>query len=182
MTSKVFSSAVVIIPPEEMWNPIQKIRKKYDRQINRWMPHITLLYPFRPETEYPTLEQEFSRLCSTIKPFEIHLKQFNYFNHGKQRYTLWLNPEPIELIINLQSKVLEIVPDCNDLNKHKNGYRPHLSVGQIQGKKNLIDLMKNLQNNWNELHFKVNKIFFISRDKSKTSKFEIKKRIQLKKE
>jgi hypothetical protein len=41
--SKVFTSAVVIIPPEELWIPIQKIRKKYDRQINRWMPHITLL-------------------------------------------------------------------------------------------------------------------------------------------
>ncbi|MFX1438368.1 MAG: 2'-5' RNA ligase family protein, partial [Promethearchaeota archaeon] len=174
MTSKVFSTAVVIIPPEEIWNPIQKIRKNYDRQINRWMPHITLLYPFRPESEHTALEQKFSSFCSSIDAFKIQLKQFNYFNHGKQRYTLWLNPEPIELIINLQSKVLEIVPDCNDVNNHKNGYRPHMSVGQIQGKKNLIDLMKNLQNNWNELQFVLNEIFFISREKNKTSKFEIK--------
>jgi 2'-5' RNA ligase len=179
--TKVFTSAVVIIPSEEIWIPIQKIRKKYDRQINRWMPHITLLYPFRPESEYPGLEQEFSNLFKSIKPFEIYLQHFYYFNHGKQRYTLFLKPEPIELIINLQSKILEIVPDCNDVNKYKNGYRPHLSVGQIQGKENLLELMKSFQNNWKTMHFALNEIFFISREKSKTSKFEIKKQIKLKK-
>ncbi len=177
--SKVYTSAVVIIPPEEKWAPIQEIREKYDRQINRWMPHITLLYPFRPEDEYPTLEKDFSNKCKSIKPFEIHLEQFNYFNHGKQRYTLWLNPEPVELVNNLQAIIIEIIPDCNDVNKYKHGFRPHLSVGQIQGKNNLLNIMKNLQDNWNEIHFLLNEIFFISREKSKTSKFEIKKRIQL---
>ena len=39
--SKVYSSAVVIIPPKEIWESIQEIRKVYDRNINRWMPHIT---------------------------------------------------------------------------------------------------------------------------------------------
>ncbi len=177
--TKVFTSAVAIIPPEEKWPAIQKIRKHYDRQINRWMPHITLIYPFRPEHEYPLLEKSFSNECKSIEHFEIKLKQFNYFNHGKQRYTLWLNPEPAELIIKLQSKILEIVPDCDDVNKYKHGFRPHLSVGQIQGKTNLLDIIKNLQDNWNELHFLLNEIFFISREKIKTSKFEIKKRIKL---
>lgn len=177
--TKVYTSAVVIIPPQESWAPIQEIRKKYDRQINRWMPHITLLYPFRPKNEYPTLEKGFSNECKSIEPFEIHLKQFNYFSHGKQRYTLWLNPEPVELVNNLQATILEIVPDCDDVNKYKHGFRPHLSVGQIQGKNNLLNMMENLQDNWNEIHFLLNEFFFISREKSKTSKFEIKKRIQL---
>ncbi|MFX1380192.1 MAG: 2'-5' RNA ligase family protein [Promethearchaeota archaeon] len=180
--SKVFTSAVVIIPPEAKWVPIQKIRIKFDRQFNRWMPHIILLYPFRSENEYPKLEKDFSNKCKTIETFKIHLKNFNYFNHGKQRYTLWLKPEPIELITNLQLKILKIVPDCNDVNKYKHGFRPHLSVGQIQGRKNIIDIMTTLQNTWNKIHFPLNEIFFISRERSKTSKFEIKKRIKLKKE
>lgn len=179
---KVYTSAVVIIPPEENWPPIQEIRKKYDRHINRWMPHITLLYPFRPEDDYQTLEKEFSDECKSIGPFEIHLKQFNYFNHGHQRYTLWLNPEPVDLIKNLQANILKIVPDCTDVNKYKNGFRPHLSVGQIKGKNNLLAIIKNLQESWNEIEFLLSEIFFISREKNKTSKFEIKKRIQLKKE
>ena len=41
--SKVYSSAVVLIPPKENWASIQEIRKIYDRNIIRWMPHITML-------------------------------------------------------------------------------------------------------------------------------------------
>ena len=180
--SKVYSSAVVIIPPKEKWPPIQEIRRSHDRQINRWMPHITLLYPFRPEDDYSTLEREFSEKCNSIKPFEIHLKQFNYFNHGRQRYTLWLNPEPADLIKDLQTIILKIAPDCDDVNKYKYGFRPHLSVGQIKGRDKLLEIIKNLQDNWKSFTFFLNEICFISREKTKTSRFEIKKRIQLKKE
>ena len=44
--SKFYNSAVVIIPPQEKWESIQEIRETYDRGFNRWMPHITLIYPF----------------------------------------------------------------------------------------------------------------------------------------
>lgn len=177
--SKVFTSAVVIIPPEESWNPIQEIRKKYDHHIYRWMPHITLLYPFRAENEYPILEKEFSNKCNHIESFEIHLKQFKFFNHGKQRYTIWLYPEPIESIKDLQSKILEIVPDCNDVNKYKYGFKPHLSLGQIKGKSNLDYVINKLQNKWKPIRFLLDKIHFISREQHKKSKFEVIKSISL---
>lgn len=181
-TIKVYTSAVVIIPPQENWIPIQEIRKIYDQNIHRWMPHITLLYPFRPKTDYNILEKFFFEICNMIPAFEITLQDFHYFNHGRQNYTLWLKPEPLRMIQDLQAKILKIVPDCNDVNKFKRGFRPHLSVGQIKGKNNLFDIIQSLQNQWEELKFLVNEIFFISREKSKTSQFEIKKRIQLKKE
>ncbi|MFX1569971.1 MAG: 2'-5' RNA ligase family protein [Promethearchaeota archaeon] len=180
--SKVYTSAVVIIPSEECWTPIQEIRKIYDQNIQRWMPHITLLYPFKPETDYDNLSKIFSDMCKSIGAFEITLSEFSYFNHGHQQYTLWLKPEPVELIIDLQTKILELVPDCNDVNKYKKGFNPHLSVGQINGKDNLLMLIKKLQDKWIKLKFFLYQIFFISREKSKTSQFEIKKRIQLKKE
>ena len=41
-------SAIVLIPPQEVWEPIQAIRRVHDRQVRRWMPHVTLLYPFLP--------------------------------------------------------------------------------------------------------------------------------------
>ncbi|MFW9827668.1 MAG: 2'-5' RNA ligase family protein [Candidatus Thorarchaeota archaeon] len=179
--SKVYFSAVVIIPPEDKWKAIQEIRKKYDRQINRWMPHITLLYPFKPENEYHLFEQDFSTICRSIEPFDIRLNQINYFTHGKQRYTLWLNTEPLDLIKNLQATILEIVPECNDVNKYKRGFTPHLSIGQIKGKKKLEETLNMLQKKWNPIQFLLDEIYFISREKSKTSKFEIKKRIALKK-
>ena len=60
---KDYTSAVVIIPPEDKWESIQEVRKTYDRNIHRWMPHITLLYPFMPKTEYVALEKAFSEKC-----------------------------------------------------------------------------------------------------------------------
>ena len=78
---KVYTSAVVIIPPLQYWGPIQTIRKEYDRQIHRWMPHINLLYPFRSNLEYDSLEEKFLEACSTIEPREISLNKFRYFNH-----------------------------------------------------------------------------------------------------
>ncbi|MFX1573633.1 MAG: 2'-5' RNA ligase family protein [Promethearchaeota archaeon] len=177
--NKSYNSAVVIIPPIEKWAPIQKIRKLYDRQINRWMPHITLLYPFTPENEYSKLERIFSEICEPIKQFKISLRKFDYFGHGRQRFTLWLDPEPIESIITLQAKILNIVPDCNDVNKFKKGFRPHLSVGQIMGKDKLNKLINKLQKNWEEITFSLNTIYFISREDNKASKFKISKQMKL---
>lgn len=178
--SKVYTSAIVIIPPNERWEPIQRIRRRYDRQINRWMPHITLIYPFRPESEYDTLEQEFSAVCRKIKPFEIRLKSFKFFNHGHQSFTLWIAPEPKNSIIKLQKNIQMLVTDCNDLNLYKSGFTPHLSVGQIKGKKLLHEIIQQLETKWYEIKFTLNKIYFIAREKGKRSLFQVKKVINLK--
>ncbi len=89
-------------------------------------------------------------------------------------------PEPESLIIDLQYKLLAIVPDCNNVNLHKNGFTPHLSVGQIEGKNRLIEFIETLQRNWSQLKFMINSIYFIAREKQKLSKFEVKKTFLLK--
>ena len=177
--SKVYTSAVVIIPPQEKWASIQEIREKYDRNINRWMPHITLVYPFRPESEYLNLERVYSEKCIYIKQFEISLRKFNFFTHGKESFTIWLDPEPSDSIITLQAKILEIAQDCNDVNKFKNGYKPHLSLGQIKWKSKLDKVINKLRKNWKEVNFLLDKVHFISREQNKMSKFEIVKSISL---
>ena len=177
--SKVYTTAVVIIPPKDNWPPIQEIRKQYDRQIRRWMPHITLIYPFKPEQEFFDLEKKFWEFCKEIQSFEITLKNFNYFTHGNQNFTIWLVPEPKEAVILLQKKIQLIVPDCNDQNQHRSGFSPHLSVGQIRGKNNLINTLKNLERNWKQQTFLLEKIYFIARDKGKNSSFQEKNVINL---
>ncbi|MHA2006591.1 MAG: 2'-5' RNA ligase family protein [Promethearchaeota archaeon] len=180
--SKVYTSAVVIIPPKEKWAPIQEIRKLYDRNIDRWMPHITLLYPFRSQNEYQNLEIIFTEVCKKFKPFEVSLKDFRYFIQRHQSYTLWLDPEPNNSIIKLQAEILQLVPDCNEVNKFKNGFRPHLSLGQIKGRTELLDIVTLLQKKWKEIKFIVDKVCFISQEKSKTSSFKISKQILFKKD
>jgi 2'-5' RNA ligase len=177
---KEYTSACVIIPPEDKWEQIQLIRKNYDRQINRWMPHINLLYPFYSKDLFYELERKFTKICRRVNPFKISFNKFKYFQHRHQNYTMWLNPEPKELVIQLQKKLLEIVPDCNDVNRHKGGFKPHLSVGQVKGKENLLETINKIQNSWNELKFEVSSIYFISRENDKFSKFKVIKKILLK--
>ena len=176
---KVYTSAVAIIPPEKKWDPIQEIRKVHDRQINRWMPHITLIYPFRPDFEYPDLEKKFLEASKQIVSFEIVLTNFKYFNHGHQKYTMWLDPEPSELVVNLQAELLKIVPDCNDVNNYNYAFTPHLSVGQFNRRKVLEQKMREFQNSWIPIEYEVKEIYFICRENSKGSKFHIERSIPL---
>src|SRR5690242_9503975 len=52
MPVKTHHTAVVAIPPPEVWEPLQAIRRQHDRNVHRWMPHITLLYPFMPREHF----------------------------------------------------------------------------------------------------------------------------------
>ena len=52
MHQKTHQTPVVIIPPKEIWASIQSIRQQHDTNYRRWMPHITLIYPFRPKAEF----------------------------------------------------------------------------------------------------------------------------------
>ena len=171
--TKVYSTAVVIIPPKDLWVAIQDIRKEYDRNFHRWMPHITLMYPFRPQSEFKSLERSFLTLCKGIQSFEISVKIIKYFLHSKQNYTLWLAPEPDSLIINLQSKLLAITPDCNDINLFQDGFKPHLSVGQLKGNQKLTTFKKKFQETWIPFKFKVESVYLIAREKNTSSRFEI---------
>ena len=45
MGNLTYTTALVVIPPAEVWLPIQALRAKYDAKVRRWMSHITLVYP-----------------------------------------------------------------------------------------------------------------------------------------
>lgn len=169
----------MIIPPENKWEPIQQIRQAHDRHIHRWMPHINLIYPFRPKSQFESLQRTFRDTCAQINSFEITFSKLKYFDHGRQNFTMWLHPEPIDLVRDLQAKLLTIVPDCDDVNRFKAGFTPHLSLGQVKGKQNLSIIITELQNSWINLRFKLNYIYFIAREPYKFSKFEIIKKFSL---
>lgn len=165
----------------DVWPPIQEIRRVRDRHFNRWMPHVNLIYPFYPESEFNNLETLVSNLCKEIEEFEVNLSRFKFFKHRNNNFTVWLEPEPISLIKELQSKLINLIPDCDDLNKHEGGFTPHLSVGQVVGKQELKAVLHLLDRDWNPLKFVLKEIYFISREIQKNSRFSVKRAIGLKK-
>jgi len=163
MTNKTHSTAVVIIPPEDVWEPIQAIRREHDRQVRRWMPHVTLLYPFRPREEFDALAEQFSQALREVEPFEVRLAKLCYFEHGEESLTLWLAPQPPGPLVKLHETLWGIVPDCDEVRRHREGFTPHLSVGQAKGREKLKKLRLALQPAWRPVSFTVREVSLIER-------------------
>ena len=166
-SAKTICAAAVIIPPQEAWRPIQAIRARYDRNFARWMPHITLAYPFRPKEEFETLAPQFEKACAQVKPFEIELAEFRHFDHGRDSFTLWLAVNPTEPVTALQAALMPVTPDCNDVALFATGFTPHLSVGQARGEPNMTKLRETLQSNWKPLRFQVPEFCLIWRGETR---------------
>ncbi|MEZ4294886.1 MAG: RNA repair domain-containing protein [Polyangiaceae bacterium] len=61
-------TAVVLVPPAELWPAIQAIRGPHDRHATRWMPHITLLYPFVPEVDLDRARHVLGEVLAGVAP------------------------------------------------------------------------------------------------------------------
>jgi 2'-5' RNA ligase len=161
---KTHHTAVAIVPPEEVWEPIQAIRHRHDRQIHRWPPHINLLYPFRPRAEFADITPTLLTACASIKPFAISLGEFRFFRHGSGRCTLWLAPEPVDVLQGLQAALQAAFPDCDDLGRFSAGYTPHLSVGQFPSVRDCERTREQLQAAWQPITFTLNAVALLARE------------------
>jgi 2'-5' RNA ligase len=173
MAKKTHTTAVVLIPPAEIWEPIQAIRRAHDRHIRRWMPHITLLYPFRPSDEFAALAERFSAVCGGVEPFHVELAEMRFFRHRRDSFTLWLAPEPRAALTRLQALLGSIVPDCDDVTRDRDGFTPHLSVGQVQGEREMLTLKEALQATWQPIAFTAREVSLIWRRESPDDVFRI---------
>ncbi len=151
------------MPAREVWEPIQAIRRQYDRQIHRWMPHINLLYPFCPRETFEEVMPKLAAACREVAAFEVTFATFRYFAHGAKRATVWLDPEPREALVNLQQTLQDALPDYHEQSRFREGFTPHLSVGQVTSRRALQSLLVTLQTNWTPLKFHLDAVALIWR-------------------
>jgi 2'-5' RNA ligase len=176
---KTFTTAVVLIPPSEAQPAIQAIRQVHDRHFKRWMPHITLLYPFRPRHEFDRLGQRFSAVCGEIEPLQVTLAELRWFRHRRDSYTLWLAPQPKDALVRLQAVLERVVPDCDDVARHRDGFTPHLSVGQVHGEQRMLALKQGLQAAWQPITFTAREVNLIWRGEPPDDVFRIGQTVRL---
>jgi 2'-5' RNA ligase len=165
MTTKTHHAAVVVIPPEEVWGPIQAIRNKHDRQFRRWMPHVNLLYPFYPPERFDDVVRHLAAACATISPLVVTLAEFRFFRHPSGRATLWLAPQPADELIRLQAALQAAYPDCDDLSRFAAGFTPHLSVGQARSAAEAQQLLEGWQSTWQPIRWELSAVPLIRRDR-----------------
>lgn len=165
MSTKTHQTAVAIIPPQEVWAPIQAIRQQHDRQFHRWMPHVNLLYPFYPAEQFDDAAMLLVEACAKISPLAVMLAKFQFFRHPSGRATLWLAPEPAEDLIQLQAALQAACPDCDDLSRFPAGFTPHLSVGQANSLAKAQQLVDTWQLFWQPIRWELSAVALIRRDR-----------------
>lgn len=176
---KTHQASVVAMPADDIWEPIQAIRREHDRQIHRWMPHINLLYPFYPRDQFqaawviPKLEAA----CQQVLAFDVTLATFRYFTHGAKRATIWLDPEPREAFVHLQATLQDAFPAYDEQSRYSGGFTPHLSVGQVTSRRALQTLLVTLQSNWSPVTFHLDAVALIWR--TADGPFQVERRIRL---
>lgn len=169
---KVPYSAVCLVPPKDLWPPVQEIRRRHDPQIDRWMPHITLLYPFLMEQYLRTAAAALEPACASTDVFSITLRSFSYFSHDSGIATLYLEPEPAKPIEELHDQLRERVPWCDDVDRFASGFTPHLSVGRFDAHE-VEETRAQLESKWTALQWKVTEVCVIARSADGSGPFEV---------
>ena len=177
MPSKTHRTSVVAIPPQEVWEPIQVIRRQHDRQIHRWMPHVNLLYPFVPREQFDLAVPVLTAACQQVSAFDATLSTFRSFTHASGRSTLWLAPEPRVSFVQLQAALYTAFPDYDEQSRFSGGFTPHLSVGQVASRRELRSLTAALQAEWQPLRFSIAAVALIWREAD--GPFQVESRIPL---
>jgi 2'-5' RNA ligase len=176
---KTHQASVVAMPSHDVWEPIQAIRREHDRQIHRWMPHVNLLYPFCPRDQFERQRviPRLAEACRRVSAFDVRLATFRYFTHGARRATIWLDPEPRDAFVHLQSTLQDTFPQYDEQSRHREGFTPHLSVGQVTSRRALQELLAALQTSWSPLTFHLDAIALIWR--AADGPFQVESRIPL---
>lgn len=179
MSNKTHTTAVVLIPPETIQPPIQAIRQIHDRNYKRWMPHITLLYPFAPQEEFQDITPILAEVSQQTAPFTFTLATFDAFRHRKS-CTLFLVPDPKNEIKQLHSTLLEYLPDYDDTARFKDGFNPHLSVGQFQHQ-SINEAQTRFQSEWEPIRYKIESFSLIYRSAETNDQFVVAETFSFKK-
>ena len=164
MPVKTHHTAVVAIPPLEVWEPIQAIRHQHDRNVRRWMPHITLLYPFMPRAHFGAALPALIEVGKQSAAFQVTLATFQAFTHAFGKATIWLAPEPRHIFVTLQTTLQAAFPAYNEQSRFPAGFTPHLSVGQASSPRGRQHLLEMLQAAWQPVQFTLTAIALIWRE------------------
>ena len=171
MPNKTHTTAVVLIPSEAVQPPIQAIRRIHDRNFKRWMPHITLLYPFAERRDFTEITSALVKASQQTSPFSIELARFDAFQHRKS-CTMFLVPEPADEIARLHSTLLQHLPDYDDTAQFAGGFHPHLSVGQFQTR-SLHTEQQRLQEEWQPIQCEIAHLSLIYRSPETDDRFVV---------
>lgn len=124
-------TAVVLLPPVELWGALQRLRARHDSRFERWPPHVSLLYGFVEPAELPLALPRLTEVAKASKPFTIRFDRVVTFEHEAST-TVALAPSRPEDIAALQARLVAAFPFCTEQNRGEGGsFTPHLTIARL---------------------------------------------------
>lgn len=179
----VHESAVAIVPPEEIWEQIQRARMEaQDAGMFRWPPHMNILYPFFEVDKFKYAAPLLAEATAKFEPFTVTLQNFRKFERKRQT-TLWLEPTVIiddrhdneNIFQSLHTALRDSLP----LKQQRRGpFTAHLTVSQFDTVEEANAMIEQLEQWWEPVTFAVTELHMISR-KGPRAQFELQYRLPL---
>ena len=162
-------TSVAVVPPDEVWQPIQEARTLVrDRGLWRWPPHANLLYPFVAPRHFATAAAVLGARLAGVRPMKASLSEMKLFVHSRRSATLWLHPEPDRAGAweELEAACQCAFPGCDAQTAGHGGvFTAHFTVGHFGGEEEALRARDEIEaSSWQGVSFDVDSVTVMARD------------------
>lgn len=121
---------IMIFPKFSNMKVIDELRAKYDPLVDKVLPHVTLVFPFKSYLSTKEIEKWMDTALKDIRPFELELQGIS---KQEDRFGNYLFLDIIKGI----DKVKEMHRRLLSTTKFDYPYHPHMTIGKLKTKHEL---------------------------------------------